>query len=364
MLARYQWDGNQLSNYGAVSCTLFFSGPQVKELSSCNPGDVLIGATLLMCAGRSREAIDYLVGSDRVKDALLLARIRLPSTELRDTIHLCVTRMSERRLVTDVPFVEAIYSVGEGALERAKSLCHRITVSGGTAGSRCSPAVELLSHAWTDVCLLSRETTTHQSKGLSIAYVHLVTPCLTQGFLLLPSANAASVYFQRWIDALSDSPTDCPGYFCILLLLDVAHAIVRTDPDGVQWSQFDSEIWFDAITGRGCDGDDGPNEILLVLNQLVSERQPSNDWVVSVVNSVVDTVACYVSAHDLQCTGESRRHYLSRVHDSLTELVAVMDRSSEDSSAIVGRMKALVESLPCQTAPLPCSVGGVPTTHS
>ncbi|KAF5399130.1 Gem associated protein 5 [Paragonimus heterotremus] len=285
---------------------------KVKEMGLNNP-DILVAATLLVCAGRSREAVDYLLSHDRVKEALILARIRLCPTDAEPIVRKCLNRIMERRLVGEITFIGSIRALGEGNWTEAHTLIRQCAI---TSVSRPGTEVELLASSWVELSILLGSS---DSAAVTKAFVRLACSCLVVGFNLLPEQRLP--YFEKW-STISPSNSDECGVTCFAFLLRVGEYFSAILEGSVNYASVDDWLVSDA-------------DVLLVLRALrnsAHDRQPSGLWAVCVVHAVLDFAICQLFFTDSDDEKQSADDYIRFG----TSLRRCMNINSKDTLQLIG----------------------------
>lgn len=249
--------------------------------------DILVSVTLLVCAHRVQEAVELLLSYDRVKEALVLARLRLNPSESWKYAEKCITRLIERSCSNEKSFFFIIYNIGKKEWLNATNMVHReVEVSNLRPGKE----IEQLSWYWIGISLLLN---TSSLDYLSSECLRLASMCLTVGFKLFPTE---AIFLERWLDAfsrlLSSETTSCSGLISSLLLLDIGQMTSflmanyhqeESDTSTIPYENH-SDNWMKYINP----------DCITCLNQLVSDRQPSSLWEVCLTNFCVDFLLFYL----------------------------------------------------------------------
>ncbi|KAF8570939.1 hypothetical protein P879_07593, partial [Paragonimus westermani] len=285
---------------------------KVKEMGLNNP-DVLVAATLLVCAGRSREAVDYLLSHDRAKEALILARIRLRPTDAEAIVRKCLDRIMERRLAGEIAFIGSIRALGEGKWNEAHTLIRQSSI---TSASRPGTEVELLASSWVELSILLGST---DSVAVTNAYVRLACSCLVVGFNLLSEQRLP--YFDKWSTVFPFTSDEC-GVTCFSFLIRIGEyfsAIIEGSVNlasGDEWLRSDADVRL----------------MLRALRDSARDRQPSGPWAVCVVHAVLDFAICHLDSTDSGDEKQSTDDY-NRFGTSLRRCMSI---NSKDTVQLIG----------------------------
>lgn len=249
--------------------------------------DILVSVTLLVCAHRVQEAVELLLSYDRVKEALVLARLRLNPSESWKYAEKCITRLIERSCSNEKSFFFIIYNIGKKEWLNATNMVHReVEVSNLRPGKE----IEQLSWCWIGISLLLN---TSSLDYLSSECLRLASMCLTVGFKLFPTE---AIFLERWLDAfsrlLSSETTSCSGLIGSLLLLDIGQmtsflmANYHQEESDISTIPYEnhSDNWMKYINP----------DCITCLDRLVSDRQPSSLWEVCLTNFCVDFLLFYL----------------------------------------------------------------------
>ncbi|CAH8578928.1 unnamed protein product [Schistosoma turkestanicum] len=261
-------------------------GEKIKDMQTSSP-DILVSVTLLVCAHRVQEAVELLLSYDRIKEALVLARLRLDPSKSWKYAEKCITRLIERSCSNEKSFFLIIYNIGKKEWMNATNIIHReVEVSNLRTGKE----IEQLSWYWIGISLLLN---TLSLDYLSSECLRLASMCMTVGFKLFPSEP---VFLERWFDAfsrlLSSETTSCSGLISSLLLLDIGQIIsflmanYHQDESGTTIIPFEnrSNNWMKYINP----------DCITCLNHLISSRQPSSLWEVCLTNFCIDFLLFYL----------------------------------------------------------------------
>ncbi|CAH8653396.1 unnamed protein product [Schistosoma bovis] len=261
-------------------------GEKIRDMQTASP-DILVSVTLLVCAHRVQEAVELLLSYDRVKEALVLARLRLNPSESWKYAEKCITRLIERSCSNEKSFFFIIYNIGKKEWLNATNMVHReVEVSNLRPGKE----IEQLSWCWIGISLLLN---TSSLDYLSSECLRLASMCLTVGFKLFPTE---AIFLERWLDAfsrlLSSETTSCSGLIGSLLLLDIGQmtsflmANYHQEESDISTIPYEnhSDNWMKYINP----------DCITCLDRLVSDRQPSSLWEVCLTNFCVDFLLFYL----------------------------------------------------------------------
>ncbi|CAH8434106.1 unnamed protein product [Dicrocoelium dendriticum] len=293
---------------------------KVKEIS-LNGSDILLASTLLVCGGRSSAAIDYLLKHDRVKEALILSQIRLNPTDANPVIKQCLMRIAERRLVSDVPFLNVIHALGEGQMKEAHSLLRRTNTG---SGLHAGADPEQLASNWVEVNVILASDDT---SAVVNAFARLAYTCMLVGFNL--TIDQWVHYFHQW--QASSIPVDPTGLgsACFKYLLKTGFYI--------------SEVLngcLDSARAENLLNDTAPLlDTTRAFRWLAEDRQPSTQWATCVAHLVVDFALCLVLSTQTDIADESSDEDFRRFSCSLHRCADV--RTKETIQLIGGVLLTL-----------------------
>ncbi|KAH8864618.1 gem associated protein 5 [Schistosoma japonicum] len=275
------------SKQDSVSMVIDLVGEKIKDMQTTSP-DILVSATLLVCANRIQEAVELLLSYDRVKEALVLARIRLNPSESWKYTEKCVSRLIERSSSNEKSFFFIIYNIGKKEWMNATNMVFReVEVSNLRPGKE----IEKISWHWIGISFILN---TSSWDYLSNECLRLSSMCLTVGFRLLPTEP---LFLERWSDAfsrlLSSETTSCSGLISSLLLLDIGRFI------SIHMANYHHEKLNKTTTlsyeNRNSNWIKYINpDCITCLNRLISDRQPSSLWEVCLTNFCVDFLLFYL----------------------------------------------------------------------
>ncbi|KAG5443178.1 Gem-associated protein 5 [Clonorchis sinensis] len=290
------------------------AGEKVKDMTSNSP-DVLVSSTLLVCAGRHQEAVDYLFAQDRVKEALLLARLRLGPLYANSIMQKCIARIIERRLCPEVPFARVLHELGAGEWERAQTVLRQATV---VSLSRQDMEVEQVASSWVELNIL---LSCSDNSLPTNAFVRFALSCLVVGFQL-PEAQSV-IYFQRCQEAVTPSAVLATGTDCFRLLLNTGLRFAAILTGSSQ-----SELYLD----MGLHAD--VTDIVQCLRYATLDRQPANRWSACASQLALDFTIYLLSSEKLAPQDQSTED-LNRLEASLRLCSKVNPTNTQQLSDIL-----------------------------
>ncbi|VDP82522.1 unnamed protein product [Echinostoma caproni] len=250
---------------------------QVKDIMGTS-SDILISATVLVCAGRCREAVDLLMNHNRLKEALLLARLRLDPEDAQTLIKQCLGRMIDRKLTGDVVHLNVIYQLAYGKHGNLGSVLSRSLVSSSET------ALDALANYWTQFVISARSTDTAARVDLLLQFA---CACLLVGFDLSNDEDGVECtttqFFSGW--KLLFETMNCS--------LDVSIVIALLETALLVSTLLYQENYFDVIIPSEFHI---PADALLRLDQLVGDRiYQRSHWSTCMLRFVVGLAAVLLS---------------------------------------------------------------------
>ncbi|CAH8838326.1 unnamed protein product [Trichobilharzia szidati] len=289
-------------------------GEKIKDMQTTSP-DTLVSATLLVCAHRIHEAIELLLSYDKVKEALILAHLRLESSsEVVIYTEKCIKRLIDRRSNSvEKSFFSIILNIGNKQWISATNMLHR---EAGISKIRPGKEIEQLAWCWIGVNLLlnaSSSSSSNDNDYLSNECLRLSSMCLTVSFRLFPKEP---LFLNRWYEAFSrllssssSETTPCPGVICSLMLLNIGQIIYFYMASYKEEKEKEEEEEAAALVVNGeekeeevvvyeCLKNDWMKSItsdcLTYFSQLIADRQPSSLWEVCLTHFCIDFLLFYL----------------------------------------------------------------------
>ncbi|CAH8500175.1 unnamed protein product [Heterobilharzia americana] len=281
------------SEENSSSVEIDLLGEKIKDMQTTSP-DVLIAATLLVCGHRVQEAVELLLRYDKIKEALILARIRLNPSESWKYTEKCIIRLIERSCSNEKSFYSIIYNIGKKEWLNASNIINReMKIS----NLLLLPGKEIdqLSWCWINISLLLNTSPLYYDY-LSNECLHLSSICLTIGFRLF---STEPIFFQRWSEAfsrlLSSEMISCSGLISSLMLLDIGQIIC------FHMANYHDELSIETDRIYKIHNNNHNNwmkyinhDCIKCLDHLIINRQPSSVWEICLTNFCVDFLLFYL----------------------------------------------------------------------
>ncbi|TPP56286.1 Gem associated protein 5 [Fasciola gigantica] len=254
-------------------------GEKAKEMMSIS-SDVFICATILVSAGRSTDAVNLLINSNRLKEALLLARLRLDPQDAHPLLTKCLELMIRNQTTGDVPFLNVIYQLGYGTISNVNALIQRAIIS------QPGNVVDELAIYWTQFVISLRSADSSFSHG---AMLQLIRSCLLAGFELSDDDESLTVgekreaYFSQWKlvfrRPFGSTPIDS-SLSVVFPILDSALLVSRMLSQG-GYVHMQISMEFSATR----------DQLLMLLDQLTINRMSSSQWPTCMLHVALDLTA-------------------------------------------------------------------------
>ncbi|CAH8875569.1 unnamed protein product [Trichobilharzia szidati] len=261
--------------------------------------DTLVSATLLVCAYRIHEAIELLLSYKKVKEALILAHLRLKSSEVVMYTEMCIKRLIDRSRSAEKSFFSIILNIGNKRWINATNMVHR---EAGISKIRRGKEIEQLAWCWIGINLLlnASSSSSNDNDYLSNECLRLSSMCLTVSFRLFPKEP---LFLNRWYEAFSrllsssssESTPPCLGVIVHFYMAryeeekekeeEAAAAMVVNgeEKEGMVYECLKND-WMKSIT----------SDCLTYLSQLIADRQPSSLWEVCLTHFCIDFLLFYL----------------------------------------------------------------------
>nr|CDS28441.1 gem-associated protein 5 (gemin5) putative [Hymenolepis microstoma] len=202
-------------------------------------------STLLVCAGRTTEAVKLLLLCGRAKEALLLFRLRLSSEANQELLSKCLSLLSEKQAHTGLPN-SALAFLAAGEIDKAVSAVR------GNSDSNL-PALDRMVALWTSVVIIPSSP---------VIPVRLVQACIAYA-ANLSIEDERRRFIEQWRLALSSNEN-------AQYLLTCASFILLSE-----WQEASLNL---SLLGEGIDK----------LARVVFDRQPSLEEAECIAGVVLD----------------------------------------------------------------------------